>query len=155
MTMKSIRYLFLFIFLPLSLLKAETHSNYFASIKSDEVNVRTGPNVRYPIQWVYVKKGEPVQVIAVFEEWRKIVDQMKNEGWVHRNMLSKKRTVIITGKTLQHLNSSSSSKAKTIAALEPGVRAELVSCSDGWCQIKVSGKKGWTRKTNLWGVGSK
>lgn len=29
---------------------------HFSSIKSSEVNVRKGPNVRYPIEWVYKKK---------------------------------------------------------------------------------------------------
>ena len=32
----------------------------FASLKSDEVNVRTGPGTRYPVDWVFKRKSMPV-----------------------------------------------------------------------------------------------
>ena len=31
----------------------------FASLKADEVNVRTGPGPRYPIEWILKRKGMP------------------------------------------------------------------------------------------------
>ena len=36
----------------------------FAALRSDEVNVRTGPGVRYPIDWVFTRKTLPVQITA-------------------------------------------------------------------------------------------
>ena len=54
----------------------------FASLKSDEVNVRTGPGSRYPIDWVFKRKGMPVEIVAEFENWRKIRDWQGAGGWV-------------------------------------------------------------------------
>jgi SH3-like domain-containing protein len=35
----------------------------FVSIRSEEVNMRTGPGVRYPVDWVYHRKSMPVEVV--------------------------------------------------------------------------------------------
>ena len=64
----------------------------FVSLRADEVNMRTGPGVRYPIDWVYARQGLPVQVIGEFEAWRQIRDSEGSTGWVHRTMLSGRRT---------------------------------------------------------------
>ena len=34
----------------------------FVSLRANEVNFRTGPGVRYPIEWVFMRAGLPVQV---------------------------------------------------------------------------------------------
>ena len=36
----------------------------FVSLKSAEVNLRTGPGTRYPIEWVYKRRALPVEIIA-------------------------------------------------------------------------------------------
>ena len=46
----------------------------FASLRSDEVNVRTGPGTRYPVDWVFKRKSMPVEIVAEYENWRKIRD---------------------------------------------------------------------------------
>jgi len=38
----------------------------FVSLRAAEVNLRTGPGVRYPIDWVYHRRGLPVEVIDEF-----------------------------------------------------------------------------------------
>jgi len=38
----------------------------FASMRSDEVNVRAGPGTRYPVEWVFQRKNMPVEVVAEF-----------------------------------------------------------------------------------------
>src|SRR3977135_1331350 len=47
----------------------------FASLRSDEVNVRTGPGARYPVDWVFKRKAMPVEIVAEYENWRKIRDR--------------------------------------------------------------------------------
>ena len=44
----------------------------FASLRVDEVNLRTGPGTRYPIDWVYMREGLPVEITAEFDIWRRI-----------------------------------------------------------------------------------
>ena len=44
----------------------------FVSLDADKVNLRTGPGQRYPIDWVLTRREMPVEVIAQFENWRRI-----------------------------------------------------------------------------------
>ncbi|MGI9419233.1 MAG: SH3 domain-containing protein [Geminicoccaceae bacterium] len=39
-----------------------------------EVNVRFGPGQQYPINWVFTRPGVPLEIIAEFDNWRKIKD---------------------------------------------------------------------------------
>ena len=65
----------------------------FVSLRSAEVNVRTGPGTRYPVEWVFVKRDIPVEITAEFDTWRRIRDWEGTEGWVHQSMLSGKRAI--------------------------------------------------------------
>ena len=71
----------------------------FATLKSDEVNVRTGPGPRYPIDWVFKRKGMPVEIVAEYENFRKIRDWQGASGWVYQGLLTGKRSFIIPAKT--------------------------------------------------------
>ena len=73
----------------------------FASLRSDEVNVRTGPGSRYPIDWVFKRKAMPVEIVAEYENWRKIRDWQGASGWVHQSLLTGKRSFIIAVETRQ------------------------------------------------------
>ena len=46
----------------------------FASLRSDEVNLRAGPGTRYPIQWVYKRRDLPVEIERDFEATRHLVE---------------------------------------------------------------------------------
>ena len=59
--------------------------------------MRTGPGVRYPIDWVFHRRALPIEIVAEFGTWRKIRDEQGAEGWVHRSMLSGKRTALTIG----------------------------------------------------------
>ena len=63
----------------------------FASLDSNEVNLRAGPGTDYPILWVYQRKGLPVEIIQEFDTWRRIRDRDGTVGWVQQNQLSGKR----------------------------------------------------------------
>jgi SH3-like domain-containing protein len=135
----------------------ENFISYFASIKSSEVNVRKGPNSRYPIQWVFKKKGEPVEVIAQFEHWYKIKDYSGEEGWVKSAMVNKKRTAIAinNNKTSEnHVNLfiKPSNNSKIIAKIELSKRIDLIECNKEWCRTKIANLDGWIEKIYLWGV---
>src|SRR4051812_46096299 len=69
----------------------------YLSLRSDEVNLRTGPGVRYPVDWVLQRRHMPVEVLAEFENWRKIRDWQGTEGWVHQSMLSGRRYAMVMG----------------------------------------------------------
>lgn len=124
----------------------------FASIKSNEVNARVGPTIKSPIEWVFVKKGEPVEIIQEYEQWRQIRDISGEGGWVHSSVLSGKRSVIIISPTIVNLTKTPSDKHKIIAKIHPKVRCLLNKCKGLACQINCQNKVGWVPKAALWGV---
>ncbi len=123
----------------------------FASLRSDEVNVRTGPGSRYPVDWVFKRKAMPVEIVAEFENWRKIRDWQGASGWVHQSLLTGKRSFIIATKAAS-VHKTPASSAEVIARLEPEVMGEIRSCAGDWCRVKVSGVSGWIERTGMWGV---
>lgn len=124
----------------------------FVTLKADEVNVRTGPGTRYPIQWVYRRQGMPVEVIEEYDAWRKIRDVEGTTGWVHKGMVDGRRNIVITGKEPHIVRLDADSGAKPILKVEPDVVARVVECITDWCRIQVSGRKGWIEKKHIWGV---
>lgn len=123
----------------------------FVSLRSDEVNLRTGPGVRYPVEWVLQRRYMPVEVLAEFENWRKIRDWQGTEGWVHQSMLSGRRYAIVTG-DVRVIRRQPEPNSPAVARLEPGVVAQLVECKDQWCRVDTNGIKGWLTRGDFWGV---
>lgn len=123
----------------------------FASLRSNEVNMRTGPGTRYPIEWVFGREGLPVEITAEYEIWRRVRDPEGAEGWVHKSALSGKRTAIIVG-AVRELHQSGEAQSPAVAKLEVGVTGQLISCTREWCRLKFDGIKGYLRKSDFWGA---
>ena len=123
----------------------------YLSVRSDKVNVRTGPGTRYPIDWVFVRKGIPVEVTAEHDTWRKIRDWEGAEGWVHQSMLSDRRALLVTGQ-VRVLRSEPRDGAETVARVEPGVVGRLERCTGDWCRATIGGYQGWLKRKEFWGV---
>lgn len=124
----------------------------FVSLRSDEANLRIGPGTRYPIRWVYQRRGMPVEIIEEYGNWRKVKDVEGEEGWLHHGLLSGKRTVLVKGKAEHPLRRNPDSTAPVILKAKPMVIGSLLRCSRLWCYIEISDYKGWIEKTALWGV---
>lgn len=146
---------FIFIFIIFSesaYAKGGVETPYFASIRADEANVRTGPSVRYPIQWVYKKRNWPVKVTATFENWRKISDINGEVGWIHESLLTGRRNTIIQANGVQELYRLPMRNSSVTAVAENGVVASLLECKKMWCKIVVDDNKGWVESKYLWGA---
>ncbi len=124
----------------------------FVSLKSAEVNIRTGPGMRYPIQWVYRREGLPVEIVEEFDLWRKIRDIEGTAGWVHKTMIDGDRTAVIHSKEAQIVRTNPEKDARPVLKAEPMVIASVIECEVRWCRVQVSGRKGWIEKKHLWGV---
>lgn len=123
----------------------------FVSLRADEVNLRTGPGERYPIEWVLTKKGLPVEIIEEYDVWRKIRDAQGSVGWVHQRMVTGIRTVEITG-AIRTLHADPDPSAPAVARAEPGVLGRLLECRTQWCRIEAQGIRGWLKRNEMWGV---
>ncbi len=128
----------------------------FAALRSDEVNLRSGPGTRYPIEWVYKRRDLPVKIEREFEIWRLVQDQEGVKGWVNQATLAPRRTAAVLGAvgTELALRRDAQDGASPVARLKPGVIVRLRSCEakSDWCQAQVGDYRGWIRRTELWGV---
>ncbi len=123
----------------------------FVSLRSDRVNMRTGPGSRYPVEWVLIYRHMPVEIIAEFETWRKVRDWLGTVGWVHQSMISGQRWAIVR-EGRQPLRRAAESDARIVARIERKVIGRVRQCRDGWCEIDFSGFEGWMRASRIWGV---
>lgn len=123
----------------------------FVSLKRDEVNVRFGPGKQYPINWVFTRQGVPVEIVAEFDNWRKIRDHEGTEGWINAGLLNSLRTIMIQG-TIRDLKRTADAKGRVLLRAEPGVIGELFECRDSWCRVEIEGRRGWLQRGDFWGA---
>jgi len=125
----------------------------YVSLRSNMVYVRAGPDLRYPIKWIFKREGMPVEIVQEFEHWRKIKGYDGEEGWVHQALLSGERTVLISNaQDAIPMREGFSKDARMIAKLEPMVVAGVDKCTGNWCRIEASGFTGWVERNFLWGI---
>jgi SH3-like domain-containing protein len=129
----------------------------FVSLKSAKVNLRIGPGLNYPVNWMYLKSGLPMEIVQEYDNWRRVRDAEGTEGWINQSLLSGKRTAIVApwqrGKdALIAMRTDPEAKARLIANLEPGVIVTLDTCNGDWCRMEAGGRKGWVEQSQLWGA---
>ena len=130
---------------------AERQLPRFATLRAGEVNLRTGPGERYPIDWVLIRKGLPVEIVEEFDVWRKIRDFQGSEGWVHQRMLTGARNVLVEG-GIRVFHAEPDAASPPVARAEAGVVARLIECRGPWCRVEAQGIKGWLKRDEVWGV---
>jgi SH3-like domain-containing protein len=128
----------------------------FVSLKSDKVNVRSGPTKDHDVAWVYSRAALPVEVTAEFENWRRIRDWEGAEGWVYHSLLSGRRTALVSSSKdkadLVELRAKPDNASAVTAKLQNGVLGGVKRCQGGWCRVTGDGFDGWVEQARLWGV---
>lgn len=130
----------------------------FVSIKANRVNLRIGPGRSYPVSWLYVKPGLPVEIIQEYDNWRRIRDSEGTEGWVHQSLLSGRRMAIAApwnkgnDDKLVAMHREASEDAARLAVLEPGVLTEIANCDGQWCKVETGRAEGYVQQTEIWGA---
>lgn len=122
----------------------------FVSLKSSEVNMRVGPGKEYPIIWIFMRANLPMLLIAEFDQWRKVRFVDNTEGWVHKNMISQKNTVIVSEDNVLMYRYSSTSNP--IARVEKNVVLRVLKRESNWVKVEINNMKGWIQRKSLWGV---
>jgi SH3-like domain-containing protein len=123
----------------------------FVTLRVGEVNLRSGPNGSYPIDWVFTRKEMPVEIIQEFDTWRRIRDWEGSEGWVHQSALAGKRGALVIGQ-VRSLRKAPQSDAPVVARAEVGVIGSLKKCQGDWCEIDIKGYRGWLQRSEFWGT---
>lgn len=137
----------------------------FITLKSADTNLRKGPNVKFPISWNYKRKGYPMMLIAEFESWRKLRDHDGAEGWVHENLITGTRNIMVLSnnyktKKPMYLDRNSElvifrypdENSYPMARVQLGAIGKLKKCQKEWCKVRMDDHIGWALKSNLWGV---
>ncbi|CZT37260.1 SH3-like domain-containing protein [Rhizobium sp. 9140] len=128
----------------------------FVSLKAKNARMRVGPSQENPVKWLYTAPGLPVEIIEEFGNWRQIRDCDGVSGWMHRSLLSGRRTAVIGPwiKTPVALSRSASPSAQGIALLSAKVRLNITSCQGAWCRVVVPHHDlaGYVRRTALCGI---
>ncbi len=124
----------------------------WASLRSDEVNLRVGPGTQYPIKWLYHRRELPVQILAEIDVWRQIRDQDGVSGWVHAATLAGRRGFAVKG--AQATLRRSADDATPVAYLKPGVVGRLRACDGAaaWCEVQVGDYRGFLKREQFYGV---
>ena len=129
----------------------------WSALRTEEVNLRTGPGTRYPIDWVYKRRDLPVRVEREFDVWRLVALPDGTKGWVSGATLVTHRTFSVVGSTAapeRVLRATASEEAAVVARLKPGVIGRIRTCEIGaaWCQVQIGEYRGWLRRDAFWGT---
>lgn len=122
----------------------------FVSLRSGEVNLRTGPGKQHPIDWVLTRKDLPVEITATYNLWYKIRTHEEIVGWVHKRMVRERSTVMVLKP--QILRAKDQEESDPVAHIHAHVIGALKKCEGAWCKVLIKGHKGWLKKQTLWGV---
>ncbi len=146
--MQRLIFFFIFSILFFSILKAN-ETRYFVMLKNSKVNVRYGPGFEYPIKYIYKKKYLPIKVIDKKENFRRIIDQKNNSGWIHTSQLTKNKSFILLENKI--LFSKATKYSKPIAKISSGRLLLKKKCKLRWCKVKTDKYIGWVEIDNIWG----
>ena len=123
---------------------------YYLTLRNDQVNLRQGPSLNYPIKLVYNKKFLPILIKDKSGNFRKVLDHENNSGWIHISQLSKKKAALSVLDELIVFQKPSI-YSKPLVKLEIGRLCLVKKCKNDWCKIKTGNYSGWVEKQNLRG----
>lgn len=124
----------------------------FLSIKSEEVNMRVGSSINYPIILQFIIKNMPIEITDEYDAWRKVKDIEGNEGWIHKSLLKGDRFAITNQPYETMAQIYRKPQGEVIGSIGKKNIVKINSCLTKWCKIEYGKYKGWMNKKNLWGV---
>ena len=124
----------------------------WASLRADEVNLRVGPGLRFPIEWQYRRRDLPMQILREVDVWRLVQDQDGVKGWVHQQTLTGRRSFVVKPYEAV-LRAAAADEAAPVARLKAGVVGRIRACAAGaaWCEVQVADYTGFLRREQFFG----
>lgn len=123
----------------------------FASLRAGRAFLRAGPGREYPVRWVFIRPGVPLEVTDEWNLWRRVRDAEGAEGWMDRAMLSTERTFLVTRQT-RNLHARPDVAAPVVLRAEPGVIGRITGCANRWCRLEIEGRAGWILREHGFGT---
>jgi SH3-like domain-containing protein len=123
----------------------------YVSLKATEANARRGPSLSHRIDWIFKKKGMPLEIYGEYDNWRRVRDAEGAGGWIHYSLLSGVRSIVVTS-SMANLHRKSNKNSMVLARIEENYIADLGKCVKDWCEIDAGKYDGWVKKIDVWGV---
>jgi SH3-like domain-containing protein len=119
------------------------------AVSASVANIRSGPGTEYDVIW-QVGKYHPIQVIKKSGTWYRFHDFEQDEGWIHKSLVSKIRTVI-TKKKKSNIRSGPGTRHKIVFTVEKGIPFRVIKRKGSWIFIEhADGDKGWIYEALVW-----
>lgn len=136
-----------------AIIELKPEETRFVAMRADKVNARSGPNIRYPIEWIYQQQNHPVEIIAEYEQWRKIKDYEGSTSWVRKNLLTNARYALVVEEGENNIYEKDSLNSDVIARAENGTIGKIKKCSATFCLLTFENKiEGWMQRSVLYGI---
>jgi SH3-like domain-containing protein len=129
----------------------------FVSLKASRVNLRIGPGSDYAVDWLYLRRGLPLEIIQEYDNWRRVRDAEGTEGWIYQSLLTGTRTGMAAPWLKEKeatitLRGEPREAAKVLALVEPGAIGDILTCNGKWCRMRFERFEGWVEQSAIWGI---
>ncbi|MBB5347507.1 SH3-like domain-containing protein [Desulfoprunum benzoelyticum] len=126
------------------------------SVKSQKLNLRSGPGQNYSVKCVY-SKGFPLKVLKKKGDWAQVRDFQNEVGWVSKQLLATTPHAIVAvnqgKKSKINIRSGPGTNFKVVGQAYYGVVFAVVDKKGQWRKIRhQSGLSGWIQQDLLWGT---
>ncbi|MDU9050958.1 MAG: SH3 domain-containing protein [Candidatus Electrothrix sp. Rat3] len=152
--LKKASFLLLLSFVVLSSIGIESAAARMVAVKSDNVNMRSGPGLKKKVIWK-LSAGFPLKVLKRSGNWLKVKDFENTVGWVHKNVVNRSGHMIVkaqkNSKGKINIRSRPGTKSKIIAKAYYGVVFRTVEQRKGWAKVRRGKVTGWIKRSLLWG----
>ena len=123
----------------------------YTSVKKNGVNVRSGPSTGDEVRWE-VFKGFPLEILKHENGWANCRDFEGDSGWIHSDLLTDKKTVIVKKKKINLRNvPNTGNDSRIIAVVKYSVVFEAIDKEGEWLKVRHSDStEGWIHKDLIW-----
>ncbi len=119
------------------------------AVTANVANVRSGPGTQYDVIWK-IEKYHPVLVIHKTNPWYQFKDFEGDQGWVHKSLVDRIKTVITKG-DISNIRSGPGTKFKVLFKVEKGIPFKVVKRKGSWIHIQhADGDEGWIHASLVW-----
>ena len=119
------------------------------AVTASVANIRSGPGTNNVIIWK-IEKDHPFEIIEKKGEWYHFWDFEKDEGWIHKSLVGKVKTVI-TKKEKCNIRSGPGTKYEILFRVEKGIPFRVLKRQGVWIKIRhADGDQGWIHNTLVW-----